>query len=479
MNPYLPLWEYVPDGEPYVFGERLYIFGSHDESHSDDFCLGDYVCWSAPIDDLEHWACEGIIYKKTQDPMNTEGRHHMYAPDVVQGLDGRYYLYYVLDSLGVVAVAVSEQPAGKYDFYGYVGHKVDSGQSSIKLLAEPMPYDPAVLVDEGHVYLYYGFCPNFHIPWVKKRNHLGCVMVELEADMKTLKNEGKDMVCVLPEYESALGTSFEGHAFFEAASIRKIDDHYNLIYASEKVNELCYATSDRPQGPYEYGGTIISNGDIGYQGRESDCPLNYTGNIHGGLVQVQGQWYIFYHRHTQGTQFSRQGCAEKVMMDQRGHIDQVEMTSMGLSARPLPAKGHYNAHYACNLMGPKGAVALVRKLGIKDEHPYYDEYEDKLGQFQHYIAHIQKGTVIGYKYFYFQSDLQNIEIGIRGQASGRIFFAEDVMGLKVLGEMTIQVSSGTWQHFSCELKEIYGKKAIYIHMDTQGTLDFKGIKFLD
>ena len=25
MNPYLPSWEYVPDGEPHVFGKRVYI----------------------------------------------------------------------------------------------------------------------------------------------------------------------------------------------------------------------------------------------------------------------------------------------------------------------------------------------------------------------------------------------------------------------------------------------------------------------
>jgi hypothetical protein len=30
MNPYLPLWEYVPDGEPRVFGDRLYVYGSHE-----------------------------------------------------------------------------------------------------------------------------------------------------------------------------------------------------------------------------------------------------------------------------------------------------------------------------------------------------------------------------------------------------------------------------------------------------------------
>ena len=27
FNPYLPSYEYVPDGEPYVFGGRVYIYG--------------------------------------------------------------------------------------------------------------------------------------------------------------------------------------------------------------------------------------------------------------------------------------------------------------------------------------------------------------------------------------------------------------------------------------------------------------------
>ena len=37
QNPYLPLWEFIPDGEPYVFEDpdhpgqyRVYIYGSHD-----------------------------------------------------------------------------------------------------------------------------------------------------------------------------------------------------------------------------------------------------------------------------------------------------------------------------------------------------------------------------------------------------------------------------------------------------------------
>ena len=37
-NPILPLWEYIPDGEPRVFGDRVYLYGSHDRAASDVFC---------------------------------------------------------------------------------------------------------------------------------------------------------------------------------------------------------------------------------------------------------------------------------------------------------------------------------------------------------------------------------------------------------------------------------------------------------
>ena len=59
MNPYLPSWEYVPDGEPHVFDGRLYLFGSHDRFNGSFYCENDYVVWSAPLDDLSQWRCEG------------------------------------------------------------------------------------------------------------------------------------------------------------------------------------------------------------------------------------------------------------------------------------------------------------------------------------------------------------------------------------------------------------------------------------
>ena len=125
VNPYLPSWEYVPDGEPHVYDGRVYVYGSHDWFGGCVYCPGDYVGWSAPEDDLGNWRYEGVIYEKTQDPLNRDGSACLYAPDVTEGPDGRYYLYYVLDHFDVVSVAVSDTPAGKFQFYGYV-HYPDS-----------------------------------------------------------------------------------------------------------------------------------------------------------------------------------------------------------------------------------------------------------------------------------------------------------------------------------------------------------------
>ena len=65
FNPYLPSWEYIPDGEPHIFDGRLYVYGSHDRFRGHVFCLNDYVCWSAPVDDLSDWRYEGVIKRRT------------------------------------------------------------------------------------------------------------------------------------------------------------------------------------------------------------------------------------------------------------------------------------------------------------------------------------------------------------------------------------------------------------------------------
>ena len=152
FNPDLPSWEFVPDGEPHVFDGRVYVYGSHDRRNGTEFCQDDYVVWSAPVDDLGNWRCEGVSYRKTQDPLNgapydgelpriscpmgtQETPRLLYAPDVAKGPDGRYYLYYSLDFTNVISVAVGDSPAGPFEFLDFVrmadGRVPDAGSGLI------------------------------------------------------------------------------------------------------------------------------------------------------------------------------------------------------------------------------------------------------------------------------------------------------------------------------------------------------------
>lgn len=126
FNPYLPSYEYIPDGEPHVFGDRLYIFGSHDRFGGNDYCMNDYVAWSASVDDLSDWRFEGVIFHKDQSPY----KGNLYAPDVAKGSDGRFYLYYSHADSSVISVAVCEVPAGAYEYYEDVSY-TDAGYSEI------------------------------------------------------------------------------------------------------------------------------------------------------------------------------------------------------------------------------------------------------------------------------------------------------------------------------------------------------------
>ncbi len=472
FNPYLPSYEYVPDGEPHVFGDRLYVYGSHDYFNGEDFCLGDYVCWSAPIDDLSDWRYEGVIYRKEQDPKNPEGKMHMCAPDVAQGADGRYYLYYQLHELAITSVAVCDTPAGKYEFYGYVQHPDGTPWGAKK--KDIFVFDPGVLVDDdGKVYLYAGFSPEpgfFKMILKLRGNNIDeAACLELDKDMITVK--GGEMVTI-PGPTKTKGTGFEGHGFFEASSPRKINGKYYLIYSSELSHELCYAVSDYPNKDFTYGGTIVSIGDIGYEGRTK--ALNYTGNTHGGLVEVNGQWYVFYHRQTNKQKCARQGCAEKITILPDGSIPQVEVTSCGLNPTPLAGQGTYEARIACNLMSKQGTFAYKKSFEKdKDEaHPYFTQSgEDREENGDQYIANMKDGAVAGFKYFDFK-ELNGISVCVRGEGKGEMEVRTELDG-NPIAKITIE-SSTDWKEYSAiYVQGIQGKQALYFTYRGTGCVDFK------
>ncbi|WP_020620536.1 family 43 glycosylhydrolase [Paenibacillus daejeonensis] len=457
VNPYMPSWEYVPDGEPHVFGDRVYVYGSHDRFNGHVFCLNDYVCYSAPLNDLGDWRYEGVIYEKTDDPLNPDGRMCLYAPDVTRGPDGRYYIYYVLDKVPVVSVAVCDTPAGKYEFYGYV-HYADGTRLGEREGDQPQ-FDPGVLTEGELTYLYTGFCAK------GDRSRKGAMATVLGADMISIEEEP---VFVAPSEPYSAGSGFEGYEFFEAPSIRKVGDTYYFVYSSVAMHELCYATSKHPTKDFTYRGVIVSNNDTHINTyKPAEKPAYYGGNNHGGMVEINGQWYIFYHRHTNGTSFSRQGCIEPIGILEDGSIPQVEITTSGPNGGPLIGQGEYPAYLACHLFtdvdeaytGTHGAWMDGRFPKITQDGKDGDE---EIG----YIANMQHSAVAGFKYFQC-TGVKRVKIKARGYANGS-FEVKTAWDGPALGSIPVKFTN-VWTTYEASIDIPDGVHALYFQYNGMGS----------
>ena len=252
--------------------------------------------------------------------------------------------------------------------------------------ADAIQFDPGVFIDEeNQIYLYSGNGPRR----MEDTQNKASQVMQLEEDMLTLKVPPQTL---LPSILNSKGTGFEGHEFFEASSMRKIGDTYFLIYSSVNSHELCYAISNAPDKNFQYGGTLISIGDVFLDGKTAKEAVNYLGNTHGSIEYINGQWYVFYHRQTNGTQYSRQACAELIEIV-GDRIKQVEITSCGLNKGPLKGEGYYDAAIACHLTGPNGAT-FSHPMAMKDTSPFItQEGEDREHSPNQYVKNVVEGTL--------------------------------------------------------------------------------------
>ena len=462
VNPYLPSWEYIPDGEPYVFGDRVYVYGSHDAFNGWVFCQNDYVCWSAPVDDPGSWRYEGVIYGKEQDPRNADGHMCLYAPDVAQGPDGRYYLYYVLDKVSVVSVAVCDTPAGQYEFYGYVRDE-QGGLLGERPGDEPQ-FDPGVLTEGENTYLYTGFCA----PGDASRH--GAMMTVLRPDMLTI---AKEPVFVAPSQPYAAGSGFEGYEFFEAPSIRKRDGKYYFVYSSVKMCELCWAVSERPDGGFRFGGVIVSNNDRGIGSyKPADKPMAYGGNNHGSIVEIGGQWYVFYHRQTNGTHFSRQGCMEKIDFRPDGSISQAEITSC--CGTPLPGVGEYAGYLACHLTARDEEGYVNGVSGWMDcRFPKITQDGRDGDEEEGYVCNLRDGASAGFKYFDCRG-VKAVSIKTRCYASGHILVKTAWDG-EALCRIPVAYTN-IWTEATAPIDLPDGIHALYFTFEGEGAVSLKSFR---
>ena len=444
QNPYLPLWEHVPDGEPRVFEDpdnpgkfRAYIIGSHDVAYT-RYCGPDIRMWSAPVEDLSKWRDEGPIFTHyVNGQWDT-----MFAPDLVEvknRITGKktYWLY--PHSRGwqrVPMVCRGDRPDGPFT-------PVNLTEDGTKCVPGSfIDFDPSVFVenitdkkdkdyDKGfRAYVFYGFQHS--------------TAVELDQNTMYSKREGTEPIDPFIPASSADGrlldkpgseykALYEGQNpldfnFFEASSIRQVGNKYVMVFSGYSGKEyglgntnsaLRYAYGDSPLGPWRSGGVLVdSRGVVLNEDGTKLITTNFGHNTHGSLQEINGQWYVFYHRPPRGFGNARQSMVApvKITCDKKpvakggkvtitgydpytknnvwtakasngNEYTGAEVTSEGFQIFGLPPYQYYSAGYACFVYGPGS------NDWMQDNHDVWNNSMD--------LAGIQNGGIVGFKYFGF------------------------------------------------------------------------------
>ena len=444
QNPYLPLWEHVPDGEPRVFEDpdnpgklRAYIIGSHDVNYS-AYCGPDIRAWSAPVEDLSQWRDEGPIFTWFVDGQWDT----MYAPDLVCTTDratGKktYWLY--PHSRGwrrTPMVCKGDRPDGPFT---PVNLTEDGRQC---LPGSLIDFDPSVFFenitnkkdkdyDIGYrAYVFYGFQHSTAVELDQKTMYskregtepIDPFIPASSADGRLLDKEGSVYKAL---YEGQNPLDFN---FFEASSIRQVGNKYVMVFSGYSGKEyglgntnsaLRYAFGDSPLGPWRSGGVLVdSRGVVVGQNGSKLITTNFGHNTHGSIQEINGQWYVFYHRPPRGFGNARQSMVApvKITWDKKpvakGGVVKItgydpfakdnvwtakasdgneytgaEVTSEGFQIFGLPPYAYYSAGYACFVYGPNA------NNWMQDNHDVWNNSMD--------LAGIQNGGIVGFKYFGF------------------------------------------------------------------------------
>lgn len=301
-NPILSLNTFVPDVEAHVWADgRIYLYGSLDLERKMQYCCGQYHVYSS--DDLVNWVDHGVSFDIAWAPW-AEDQGVLYAPDCAFR-NGKYYLYYCVPD-GRCGVAASDSPVGPFADIGPIAHVHG--------------IDPAVFQDEdGQAYLYWGQFDQVRCAKLKEN------MVEIDPGSVTQP------------------LSVAEHEFHEGSSVKKINGRYYYLFTDThrhggKATSLGYAVSDRPMDGFVYKGVILDN---------FGCdPASW--NNHGSMECFRGQWYLFYHRSTHDSCYSRHVCLEPITIEPDGTIREVKMTSF---PGAMPANRVTEACRACEMRG--------------------------------------------------------------------------------------------------------------------------------
>ncbi|WP_418500419.1 family 43 glycosylhydrolase [Flagellimonas sp.] len=276
INPILP--GYFADPTIKKFGDTYYIYATTD---NEMLASGVPTVWYSK--DFRHW------YNCTMEVPSLESVNlrNFWAPDIIEGDDGRYYLYFGNCQAGCnIYGYVSDTPVGPWE-------KLNKEDTPVIAHNYPRKGFPSLDAqffkdDDGKIYAYWG-------TWVHYNG--GYAVGELDTSMAKVKNAKNIPLGETPEP-------------FEAAYMMKKGDKYILMYSGgschDETYNVRYSYSDTPYGPFVPG----ENNPI--------LSTNEEGTVHGpghhSVLEENGRYYIVYHKHDYP--MTRGGLSRQVAVDE-------------------------------------------------------------------------------------------------------------------------------------------------------------------
>jgi hypothetical protein len=301
------------DPSAHVFDGRVYIYPSHDldlpvetNDNGDHFQMVDYHVLSmdrpgAPTTD------HGTALHINDVPWASR---QMWAPDIAKKGEHYYFYFPARDKGGQfkIGLAIGTSPVGPF-------------------LAEPEPIqgsfsiDPCSFVDDdGLAYLYFGGLWGGQLEKWETGVFVGetkdlpadapavCPRVgQLTGDMRSFDGEVQ-RIQILDEDGTPLKAGDTDRRYFEGPWMHKYQGKYYFSYSTGDTHYLVYAVGDSPLGPFTYAGRILNP------------VLGWT--THHSIVEVQGEWFLYYHDCTHSKGITHQRCVKVMALhyDEEGRI---------------------------------------------------------------------------------------------------------------------------------------------------------------
>lgn len=302
-NPFVD-YKYVGDPAALVDGDKVYIYGGHDEcpTNRDQYIMREWCIFSTS--DMKTFTEHDYKLRATDFPWASG---EAWASQVIKR-DGKYYWYVTAQHKSIhgkaIGVAVSDSPTGPFIPENEAIITNDMTTQYTRISWDDI--DPTVWIDDdGQAYIFWG---NTQLYYAKLKDN----MKELDSEVMAISIPGIHQPS-LPNKEKDVDF------FTEAPWMHKRKGWYYLSFSVGFPEKTAYAMSRNINGPWEYKGILneLAGG---------------SNTNHHAIIEFKGDWYFIYHNggRPMGSGYRRALCIDRLYYKRNGEMKRIQMTTEGL-----------------------------------------------------------------------------------------------------------------------------------------------------